>query len=403
MLPLSSDSLSGYAILHSMGIRKIRGIVKNYAWGNSNFIPSLIGGYTGKPQAELWLGAHCLGDADAEGVPLSCLVYNDKSYLGADWNRFNGRLPFLMKVLAIEKPLSIQCHPNKNQAHEGWNRENEARLKGDTVSYMDDNEKSEMILAITPITALCGFRTLEKIMSDLAFMIPKSYQKYLENLYSDIKSLFFLLFFLREEEKIEILDELYNALSSNDSQYWEGSFLTRKGITLLALNEHGYDIGCIFPYLMNVVHLDKDEVMAIKPGTLHAYIYGNGVEVMNNSDNVLRCALTKKRVDIQELIHITNFSSLDVKKRTATIDPFGRLLFSSPSPDFQLLVAKYGYYHIKDAHCGILLVTNGYTILEQKDKSITVNAGETVIIPSKEEYWMRVYGEASIAEIPLSY
>lgn len=383
-----------------MGIRKIRGIVKNYAWGNSNFIPSLIGGYTGKPQAELWFGAHCLGDADAEGVPLSCLVYNDKSYLGADWNRFNGRLPFLMKVLAIEKPLSIQCHPNKNQANEGWKREKEARLKGDSVSYMDDNEKSEMILAITPITALCGFRTLETIMSDLTFLIPISYQKYLKNRFSDIKSLFSLLFFLCKEEKIEILDELYNALSSNDSQSWEGSFLTRRGITLLALNEHGYDIGCIFPYLMNVAHLDKDEVMDIKPGTLHAYIYGNGVEVMNNSDNVLRCALTKKRVDIPELMHITNFSSLDVKKSTAKIDPFGRLLFSSPSPDFQLLAAKYGDYHIKGAPCGILFVTNGSTILEQKDKSITVNVGEAVIIPSNEEYRMKVNGEVLISEIP---
>ena len=383
-----------------MSIRKIKGIIKNYAWGNSDFIPSLIGGYTGEPQAELWLGAHHLGDADAEGVPLSCLVYNDKSYLGADWRRFNGKLPFLMKVLAIEKPLSIQCHPNKKQAHAGWNRENEARLKGDTVSYMDDNEKSEMILAITPITALCGFRTLEKIMSDLAFMIPKSYQKYLKNHFSDIKNLFSLLFLLRQEEIIEILDELYNVLSSSDSQSWEGFFLTRKGITLLSLNEYGYDIGCIFPYLMNVVHLDKDEVMAIKPGTLHAYIYGNGVEVMNNSDNVLRCALTKKRVDVPELMNIVGFFPMNVEKCTAVIDPFGRLLFPSPSPDFQLLVLKVGDYHIKGTSCCILFVIEGYAIFNQKGESVTVKTGDAVIIHFDEEYEISVHGKVSIVEIP---
>ena len=135
-----------------MGIRKIRGIVKNYAWGNSDFIPSLIGGYTGEAQAELWFGAHHLGDADAGEIKLSTLIHDDESYLGSElYHRYNGRLPLLMKVLAVEKPLSLQCHPNKEEASSGWKRERKDREQGLSVSYQDDNGKSEMVLALSPL------------------------------------------------------------------------------------------------------------------------------------------------------------------------------------------------------------------------------------------------------------
>ena len=115
-----------------MDIRKIKGTVKDYAWGNDDFIPSLVGGYTGEPHASI------LGERDYE--------------------RFHGQLPLLFKVLAIASPLSLQCHPDKIQAEDGWRREEEKRKRGEEVNYQDDNQKAEVIAALSPITAMCGFR-----------------------------------------------------------------------------------------------------------------------------------------------------------------------------------------------------------------------------------------------------
>ena len=139
-----------------MDIRKITGTVKEYAWGNDDFIPSLIGNYTGRPQAELWFGTHPSGESHAEdGSSLSSLIASDPSILGPEaYRRYSGRLPLLFKVLAIAKPLSLQCHPDKAQAEEGWKREEALRKEGKTCDYQDDNRKAEVIAALSPVTAL---------------------------------------------------------------------------------------------------------------------------------------------------------------------------------------------------------------------------------------------------------
>ena len=232
--------MEGECIIRDMDIRKIRGVVKDYAWGNSDFIPSLIGGYTGRPQAELWLGTHPSGDASVEGDgTLSALVMNDKAYLGEKgWNEYGGKLPLLMKVLAIAKPLSLQCHPDKVQAERGWKREEDARKRGEAVSYQDDNEKCEMIAALSPITAMCGFRDLEVIKADLAAAVPAAYGRTLKSLAVDIEMLFMSLFSLPDEEKEAILSELRASLEASAEPSWEGLFITRKGISLECLDEY---------------------------------------------------------------------------------------------------------------------------------------------------------------------
>ena len=229
-----------------MEIKKIKGVVKDYAWGNSDFIPSLIGGKAEGPQAELWLGTHHSGDAEVEGGGhLSELIKNDPSILGEkDWKKYEGRLPLLMKVLAIAKPLSLQCHPNKTQAENGWNKEAEKRAKGEEVSYQDDNEKCEMILALSPITALCGFRDIEVMKADLAAVVPAAFGRTLRALSSDIENLFMSLFELPAEEKKAILAELKASLDSSSNPSWDGLFLTREGISRECLEEYPDDIGC---------------------------------------------------------------------------------------------------------------------------------------------------------------
>lgn len=385
-----------------MEIRRIKGVVKDYAWGNSDFIPSLIGGATGGPQAELWLGTHPSGDAEVEGNGhLSALIHDDKSFLGdRNWEKYGGRLPLLMKVLAIEKPLSLQCHPNKEQAEKGWKREAEDRKKGLAVSYQDDNEKCEMILALSPITAMCGFRDIEVIKADLAAVVPGAFARTLRALATDIENLFMSLFSLPEEEKEAILKELKVSLESSSEPSWEGLFLTRCGISRECLVEYPDDIGCIFPYLMNVVHLQIGEAMPIVPGTLHAYVFGNGIEVMNDSDNVLRGGLTKKRMDLPELRSIMHFSSLNVEKCTASKDGFGRVRFSSPSPDFSLLAVSSGTYEIKKDPIAIILVTEGCVRFSSKGESLVLDKGDAAVIPAGLEYTMTVRGSAYISEVP---
>ena len=154
-----------------MDIRKIKGKVKDYAWGNDDFIPSLIGGFTGKPQAELWFGTHPSGESCTEdGIPLSKLIAEDRSILGEEaYGRFSGKLPLLFKVLAIAKPLSLQCHPDKKQAEEGWERETEYRKAGQLVSYQDRNMKSEMIIIFT---LLLGTGMTVAIMLPAIMAIP---------------------------------------------------------------------------------------------------------------------------------------------------------------------------------------------------------------------------------------
>ena len=384
-----------------MEIKRIKGVVKDYAWGNKDFIPSLIGDYTGKPQAELWLGTHPSGDAvTEEGTPLSSLVYNEKGYLGCDWERYAGKLPLLMKILAIEKPLSLQCHPSKAQAKEGWAKEAEKRAKGEPCSYSDDNAKCEMFLALSPVTAMCGFRNLEVIKADLAAVVPSAYGRTIKALASSIKTLFMSLFALPAEEKKIILDELKASLSASSEASWDGLFLTRTGVARRCLEEHGDDIGCLFPYLLNVVHLRVGEALPIVPDTLHAYVFGNGVELMDASDNVLRGGLTPKRIDLPELERIMSFDEYDAVKCKTSEDGFGRRCYSSPSPDFRLLSAGTGLYEIKDDSIAIAIVTEGNVRFASKGETMTISKGEAVVIPAGLEYSMNVSGEIFISEVP---
>ena len=204
-----------------MRIKKIKGVVKDYDWGNADFIPSLIGGYDGKPQAELWFGCHPLGEAVTEdGERLSAVIRDDKGYLGRDYDRFGGELPFLFKVLAIDRPLSLQCHPTRAQAEDGWKREAQLRAEGKEHDYQDPNPKAEVIAALSPITAMCGFRDIEVIDADLAALMPLSYARYLKAMCKDPRTLFLGLYGLSSDEKKEVLDrpdycDFYGVLYEN--------------------------------------------------------------------------------------------------------------------------------------------------------------------------------------------
>ena len=382
-----------------MRIRKIIGTVKDYDWGNKDFIPSLIGGYTGEPQAELWFGTHKSGESRTEdGKPLSELLENDRSYLGSDWEACGGELPMLLKILAIAKPLSLQCHPTRLQAQEGWKREEKLREAGKEYNYQDPNPKAEIIAALSPITALCGFRDIEVVTADLAALVPVFYAKRLKSISGSVKELYLGLYALSEDERREILDEFSSSLSGDKGESWNGLFLTRKGIAEECLAEYPGDIGALFPYLMNVVTLQIGEALFLEPDTLHAYVFGNGVELMNASDNVLRGGLTKKRMDLKELERIMSFSSISPEKVRIEKDGYGRVSYAAPTDEFHLLSAGSGNYFIKGDKLSLVLAVEGSARFSEGGESLTIGKGECALVPSDLEYSMNVHGRVYIAE-----
>lgn len=378
-----------------MGIVKLKGVVKEYAWGNTDYIPSLIGGYDGKPKAELWIGSHKSGEATTDsGVLISSYLKERKEAFESD------HLPLLFKVLAIQDPLSLQCHPNKEQAEEGWKREEAKRAKGEVVNYQDDNEKAEIIAALTPVTAMCGFRKYDAIKANLLKVIPMSYEKLLSS-YKDIREFFLGLYSLKLDDKKSIIAELKRYIDNSGESSFKGNFLTEKGIAERALALYSDDVGTLAPYFLNVVHLNIGEALFLEPGTLHAYVLGNGVELMSSSDNVLRGGLTKKHMDLDELGRIMRFTPLAAEKVKTHIDSSAMKVYETDTPSFTLKAASTGEYLVKSGHFTLCIVIEGTLRVKDEDQSMQFSKGDIFMIGEDvKEYSMRVRGLAYFAEVP---
>ena len=383
-----------------MRIERIKGVVKNYAWGNCDYIPSLVGGYDGMPQAELWFGAHPSGPSVLEGgKTLEDAVRSDRSLLGPSYDKWQGRFPILFKVLAIAKPLSLQCHPDKAQAEEGWAREARLRSEGKPCNYQDDNQKAEIFAALTPVTAMCGFRDLDDVRVDLSRLLPVSYAQYLEPVMGTVKELFMGIYALSGKARAEVLSELAASFASSDEPDWEGPFLTRKGVAKECLGMYRGDIGAIFPYVLNVLHLDPGEAVYLMPDILHAYAYGNGVELMDASDNVLRGGLTEKRIDLEELERIMLFEATEGKK-VAVKDVDGLTGYPTEGTSFLLLSCSAGHYRLSSSALRLCLAIDGNVTFTVDDSQVALGKGECALIPAElGEYAMDVTGTAYFAEV----
>ena len=365
-----------------MAIMKIKGVVKEYAWGNKVFLPSLLGyEASDKPQAEYWMGTHPSGEALVGEVPLSEII--------------GRRLPFLFKVLAIDAPLSLQCHPNKVQAKEGWKKEEELRARGEAHNYQDDNEKAEVLCALTPVTALCGFKEFDSAVKCLNEYIPLSFEKYLKEK-KDIKDLFLSLFALPVSDKLSVLDELCENIEKKGKDKKEGEYFTPDGVISTVLKKYPGDIGCVFPLMMNVVHVAPGEALYLEPDTLHAYVSGNGMELMTASDNVLRGGLTPKRIDLKELSSLLYFGASfpeNVKKRENN----GIINYMTPSPDFMLSRMNDGVFSIPSSIDAMVIVEKGSAEVMENNEKISLGKGEVCFIEKGSSVKVSISGTAYMA------
>lgn len=299
----------------------LQGAVRPYAWGSRTVIAELLGAPVPAPhpQAELWLGAHpaapsVLVGAGGGGTSLLAALQEDpERELGpacaARWGR---RLPFLLKVLAADEPLSLQAHPSAEQAAEGFARE-EARgipRGAPERNYVDPQHKPELICALTDLHALAGFRDAERTVAMLtALDVPEltPYRKLLAGQpdADGLRALFTTWITLPQPAIDALLPPLLDGAVALLRAHGPFSAECR---TMLQLAEaHPRDVGVLGSTLLNHIVLAPGEALYLPAGKLHTYLHGTGVEIMANSDNVLRGGLTPKHVDVPELLRVLDF------------------------------------------------------------------------------------------------
>ncbi len=299
------------------GIWSMKSHVQNYAWGSTTAIAQLRGepGDPSRPEAELWMGAHPKAPSEIwtqEGpLPLNEAIVRDPlGMLGPGAQKKFGALPFLLKVLAAEKPLSIQCHPGAEKAKLGFERENQKGIPLTAAhrNYRDASHKPELISAITDFWALKGFRPIADIKSAFSDLGCSS----LDGLFEDgskkspkaaLNGLLCALLLADEAWKVEAIDEVVRTLRVRPSQT-----LCPEHRWVLKLHQaYPKDVGVLAPLFLNLIHLRPQEALYLQAGELHSYLQGVGIEIMANSDNVLRGGLTQKHIDVQELLEVLHF------------------------------------------------------------------------------------------------
>jgi len=375
----------------------LKNTVQQYAWGSLTAIPDLleIPNPKNTPQAELWMGAHpkapSMVQCDGKWITLVELIdKHPEDVLGNEVvKKFNNRLPYLFKVLAAAKPLSIQAHPNLDQAREGFRRENahDIPLNAPHRNYRDDNHKPECICALTPFWALCGFRKISEILSYFGKLCPEGLRDDLAGLNDNqtpegLKHFFSLLMTLETEHRKKIIAE---AIRNNRKFF--GQDPAFQWIMNLS-KEYPDDIGIFSPVLLNLICLEPGQAMFLPAGQLHAYLDGVGIELMANSDNVLRGGLTPKHVDVPELLKVLHFDDREVIFLEPKEEKNTECIYISPAEEFVLSsisLRKDGSYISKSKrNVEILLCTEGAAELIDigSDDKIPLRKGVSVIIPS---------------------
>jgi mannose-6-phosphate isomerase len=299
---------------------------RSYDWGSTTAIPELLGtAPTGRPEAELWLGAH-------PGSPAR-LVGRD----GTLADMVEGRLPFLLKVLAAASNLSLQAHPTTEQAEAGFAAENAAGIPLDSPerNYKDPFHKPELIYALSdPFRALCGFRAVAEIRT---LLLPVSGDArialLLDRLIDDssLRGVFEWLI-SRGDRVDEVIAGVIEASAVEDDPAWDT-------VRFLADRNPG-DPGIAISLLLNSVSLTPGQVLYLPAGNIHAYLSGLGIELMAASDNVLRGGLTSKHVDVPELLKVLDFRPLPVPYLEPEQPQPGVAVFRPDVPDFVLTVVS---------------------------------------------------------------
>jgi mannose-6-phosphate isomerase len=366
--------------------------VRHYPWGSRTVIPELLGEPCPAelPCAELWMGAHpddprVLSD----GTPLDkAIAVEPGALLGpAVLERFGPRLPFLMKVLAADSPLSLQAHPTSTQAEAGFAAEERAGIPRDDPArtFKDPYHKPELLLALTTFEALCGFRPVEESLHCLAkLQVPELKPTIAALARGGLRAAVPQLLALAAPTR-QVLVETVAAAAGRFVAAADPEFInTYRWATSLAQAYPG-DPGVVISLMCNHLKLEPGEAVFLPAGNLHAYLSGAGVEVMASSDNVLRGGLTAKHVDLAALIEVLDFTDRRVPVLHPVLGP-GGLRYPVPVADFDLTRCQLdsGAGTLTTAGPQILLCTEGAAVLATADGELVLEKGRSAFVPAGE-------------------
>lgn len=369
--------------------------LQRYAWGSLTLIQELCGlPLDGQPLAEVWLGTHPRALTRLAGSSRSLL-----DLLAAEGHTPEG-LPFLLKLIAVAHPLSLQAHPNAQAALRGYQREQSAGLELDARerSYPDPHHKPELLVALSPFEALVGFASVPEIVDALQANTSPDLQQIGEQLAvsSSIEQAFHAVMRIDEERLPGVHAALHAACVEQAANVGQ---LADKYRTIAKLM-HAFpsDRGVVAALFMRELQLQPGQGLYIAPGTLHAYLHGLGVEIMANSDNVVRCGLTGKHVNVPELMRIVDF-----RGQPSVVDP---------QPHSQAACAALGSYEVpvsefalsrvrleegrpfvaKPRSAELLLVTSGSVTVQDADGTLSLRAGASVVVLPERSYTLKGTG-----------
>jgi mannose-6-phosphate isomerase len=369
--------------------------ILNYGWGSRTAIAEFLGRPNAgdRPEAELWIGAHPKAPSRVVDPPglgtLDRAIQADPArLLGPEvCDRFGNELPFLLKVLAAAEPLSIQAHPDQAQALRGWTRENEEGVPLDAPhrNYRDPNHKPELVCALTPFVALKGFRPLDDIARNLEplarpQLAPEIARLARERAAGALRSLFARLMTLDPEEKTPLLRRALSEAERRAPRDPAWAWVAR----LQA--KYPEDVGVLSPLYLNLVALVPDQALYLAAGELHAYLEGTALELMANSDNVLRGGLTPKHVDVPELLATLAFEAHTPEILRPVESAPGELTYRTPAREFELGMLRItaGEPHSSDPARGVevLLGLEGSALLRAGEQELPLGRGQALFVPA---------------------
>ncbi len=378
--------LSKYRVL------PITGKVQHYAWGGYYYLPKLLNipVVKGETYAEFWLGAHERGSAEFENKlenPISLKDYIasfPKQTLGEKVFETFGHLPYLLKILDVKDMLSIQVHPDKTAAQSAFEEENQRGIDVGAAdrNFKDNNHKPELMLALSEFWLLHGFKSpkaLQNILREipeLHFLVPVFGGDNYRKLYKHVMELPQVQVDRHLKTLVERIVSHFQAgkLSKDKEDFWAAR-------AAMTYSQNGHiDRGIFSVYFLNLVHIQPGQAVFQDAGLLHAYLEGQNVEIMSNSDNVLRGGLTNKHVDVPELMKHVKFEVTVPNIITGVETSGGTLVYPTPAPDFELSrlqIAKGSREQLISRSIEIFLVFSGSVEIVEKDgTSFQRNKGE---------------------------
>ena len=396
--------------MKTKNIFRIEGKVQNYDWGGKSFIPNLISinQKTNVTYAEYWLGAHAKAPSmikiNQENISLDVFLnQNLAENLGLKVLKDFGKLPYLFKVLDVHKMLSIQVHPSIEAAKIGYDLENKKGipLTANNRNYKDKNHKPEIMVALSDFWLLHGFLEREKLIKnlndtkELNFLLKTFLEKGYLGLYKKVME------FTQEEVNTilkPLLERIYNKFLKNElekstPEYWAAKSLAHKDVQNL-------DKGIFSIYFFNILNLSVGEAIFQDAGVPHAYLEGKNMELMANSDNVLRGGLTSKHIDVEELLKNTKFEeTIPVILYGVEDKTNSEIIYKTKAKDFELskieLLATSIHTSISNS-VEILIVIKGSAIVIQNEDFLYLEQGQSILIKPNTTYKIKTNSQVEV-------